>query len=465
MKPFDSALPALPDSPVETFGFQWAGKAQARRAAEEKPATRLAYCEEQSLNGNDSGNIFIEGDNLEALRHLQETHAGRVKVIYIDPPYNTGGDLIYRDNLRAAGSAPHSGWLNMLLPRLILAWRLLREDGVIFISIDDSEAAYLKVLCDEVFGEENHRVTHYVQVRYPGKTLSEKSCYQKLVEQVLVYGKPKHRPICPVEPYPLDKFCWKISELEPGKIETVGGRTIEIFRPGQWTIGRAESSLDALKETWASGSVLKVNASGRYFGTHLAPRRNVDGINILYKVHGIGEDGLGYRYFTGPKRVGATKGKFYSGVPLARREEFAAGGCIRARPIPNLLDFADAFGNCRHEGGVDFRGGKKPVAFLRALIAQASDDNDIVLDFFAGSASTAQAVLEMNLADGQKRAFILVQSPEPVNRLDADVAAEFATISELALERIRRTARKLSERNPGGVVDFGFRLLRIEAKN
>ena len=412
-------------------------------------------------------------------------------MIYIDPPYNTGKEFIYPDNfqdnldtyLKYTGQTDevgrkfsinsdtsgryHTNWLNMMYPRLKLARNLLRDDGVIFISIDDNERTNLQKLCDEVFGEENYLVTFYTQVRYPGKTLAEKNDYQKLIENVLVYQKIDFTPKKKVENYSLDKFCWEINELSPGKKVTLGKRDVEIFCPENYEIKKVPSSIDALKETWATGTVLKSNASGKYFVNYLAPRKNEDGLRVLYKVHGIGEDGIRYRYFTGPQKANATSGKFFSGVPSVKRKEIESGISLKEKPISNFYNFADSFGNCRHEGSIDFRGGKKPIAFLNTFLEQSlsKDGNEIVLDFFAGSGSIAHTVYEKNFKSKKDSRFILVQLPEKINEQEKDIASEFDTIADLSKERIRRAAKKIKEENPDYRGDLGFKVFKLDSSN
>lgn len=339
-----------------------------------------------SLNDN----LIIKGNNLLALHTLRKVYAGKVKLIYIDPPYNTGTDSFkYNDNFN------HSTWLTFMRNRLQVAWGLLSQDGAIFIQCDDSEYVYLKAICDEIFRAENYEITFYVQVRYGEKTLSERNSYQKLIEQVLVYKKPAYKPKKQTEDYSIEKFEWEIVEKYFGEETELKGRKVKIFKKGEYEIKKVASSITALKETWASGTVLKANASGKFFNDFIAPRLQEDGLEVLYKVDGIGEDGLGYRYFTGPKRDGATKGKFYSGVPLTRVEEINSGGAVKEKVIMNYLNFADSFGNSRSEGGVELRSGKKPEDFLRFIIEMASNKSDIVLDFFLGTGSTAATALKM----------------------------------------------------------------------
>lgn len=367
--------------------------------------------------------ILIEGDNYHALTCLNYTHKGKVDVICIDPPYNTGSDGFkykdkrildkYPDGTDVPKDSPlrHSYWLSFMKKRLELARELLSEKGVIFISIDDNETAQLKLLCNEIFKEENLLEVFYIQVRYAGKSLNEKDDFQKLIEQVLVYAKNRKmfKPNKPSSEYDLEKFRYKILEKKKGNEMVLGGKKVEIFYLKDYEIIEEDKgSIDLLKATWASGSVLKGNTSGKFFATQLEKRKAIDGTGVLYKVYGIGEDGLGYRYFTGAKRENATKGIFYTGVPTTRREEILKGnGSLKYSPIVNFYDYSADFGNIRHEGGVDFRSGKKPTKMLKNLISLNKNKNSIVLDFFGGSGSTGHAVMDLNEEDGGNRQFIL----------------------------------------------------------
>ena len=482
---FDQLRQELSESIVEghqeRYQLNWPGKSEALLTANAPIAKTLRPCREESVDFDTTKNLFIEGDNLEALKLLQETYLGKVKMIYIDPPYNTGNDFIYKDNfdetteefLKRSNQKDdlgnrlvanpesngrfHSDWLSMMYPRLKLARNLLKDDGVIFISIDDSESERLKLICNEVFGEENYLVTLYIQVRYTAKTLAEKNDYQKLIEHIHVYQKQDFYPNKESEDYTIDKFCWQIVEKTPSRSLILGKRTVQVFSEGEYEIKKIESHINGLKETWATGTVLKANASGKFFRDYIAPRKNEDGLGVLYKVNGIGEDGLGYRYFTGPKRADATKGKFFSGVPTDRRAELALGDSKKYKPILNWHDYSDAFGNCRHEGGIDFGAGKKPVSLLKKIISMATmnDEQHIVLDFFAGSGTTGHATYEINSEDGGNRRFILVQLPEETDRSD------YPTISSMTKQRLRNAAIKVKSDAP----DTGFRVLKIDTSN
>lgn len=375
--------------------------------------------EEQTLavDGGGVRHKLIEGDNLASLTALKAEYTGKIDLIYIDPPYNKGKDgSPYKDKyVEGEDDFRHSYWSAFMRKRLDLAKELMADDGVIFISIDDNEFASLKLLCDAVFGERNRLSIHHIQVRYGNKSLNEKKDFQEVCEYVLIYAKNARlfKANKPAEEYSLEKFCYEIRETGEYTEEVIGGRNVKIFKKGTYEIEKKKiGCLGFLKATWASGSVVKGNASGKYFETYLKPRKEIDGLGTLYKVEGIGEDGLGYRYFTGPQKAEATQGLFYSGVPLERVKEMAEGTSKKYRPIGNFYDFAADFGNIRHEGGVAFNGGKKPTKMLRQFLGYHLRKDITVLDFFAGSASTGHAVIDQNAADGGTRQFIMCTSNE-----------------------------------------------------
>jgi len=472
----------------ERYNFTWNGKGRALRLSQTPSLGTLRPCKEESKDWDTTQNLYIEGDNLEVLKLLQKSYHGKVKMIYIDPPYNTGKDFVYPDdfhdslenykkltgqvdsegnristNTEASGRY-HTDWLNMMYPRLRLARNLLTDDGVIFISIDDNEAHNLRKQCDEIFGEENLLDVFYIQVRYENKSLNEKDDFQKLIEQVLVYAKSKHNfvPNKPYEEYDLGKFCNEVIEEAQGETIVLGGKKVTIYKPGQFRIVKhAEGRIGLLKDTWASGSVLTGNTSGKFFDRYIGSRKDIDGIGCLYKVEGIGEDGLGYRYFTGPKRENATKGQFYSGVPLIRIDELNSGSSRKYKPIINFYNMSGDFGNIRHEGSVDFRSGKKPTKMIRQFLEIVGDKNCLVLDFFSGSASTAHLVMQLNSEDTGNRKFIMVQLPEATDD------PEFANICEIGKERIRRAGEKIKEEKglEAQNLDIGFKVLKLDTSN
>jgi DNA methylase N-4/N-6 len=495
------------DDNKERYNFTWNGKGQAIKLSQTPSMGTLRPYpgEEESKNWDTTENLYIEGDNLEVLKLLQKSYYGKVKMIYIDPPYNTGKDFIYPDdysdsienykqitgqvdengkcyttNVDTSGRY-HTAWLNMMYPRLRVARTLLEEDGVIFISIDDNEYTNLKKIADEIFGEKNLVETFYIQVRYANKSLNEKDDFQKLIENVLVYAKNKilFNPRKPYEEYDITKFCNKIVEQGIGEKIILGGKEVEIFHQGMYSIQKEEdiSSLKGLKGTWASGSVLKGNTSGKFFDQYLSERKEVDGINVLYKVYGIGEDGLGYRYFTGPKKDNTTKGIFYSGIPTDKLEDIKRGQAIKEKPIINFYDYSADFGNIRNEGNIDFRAGKKPTKMLKSFMNMINSTEGIFMDFFSGSSSMAHAVMALNAEDFGSRKYIMIQLPEVIDKSQESYRAGYQNICEIGKERIRRAGEKIKQEieaenaqlkmgeDPKRVPDIGFKVFKLDSSN
>ena len=369
-------------------------------------------------NPDEKFNFLLEGDNLHSLYLLEKTHKEKIDVIYIDPPYNTGSkDFIYNDKIiDDEDGYKHSKWLSFMNKRLQMAQRLLSDTGVIFISIDDNEIAQLKLLCDTIFNEINRISIHHVQVRYAEKSLADGKSVKPVMEYVLVYAKDinKFKLNLPKEEYTDASFLYEIEELSSGVIVKDGNVTMQVFKPGEWQIKKKnESSQNLLKETWVSGTIYSKMSYGQVVKKYIEPRYSSDGLGCLYKVIGRGDDGLGYRYYVGPSKKGSTRCKMYSGMPLSRVDEIKSnGGSFREVPISNLINYAADFGNIRHEGNMTFNSGKKPVKMLKELINYHPNKNAVVLDFFAGSGSTAQAVLELNKEDNGNRQFILCTNNE-----------------------------------------------------
>lgn len=369
-------------------------------------------------NPDEKFNFLLEGDNLHSLYLLEKTHKEKIDIIYIDPPYNTGSkDFIYNDKIiDDEDGYKHSKWLSFMNKRLKMAQHLLSDTGVIFISIDDNEIAQLKLLCDTIFNEINRISIHHVQVRYAEKSLADGKSVKPVMEYVLVYAKDinKFKLNLPKEEYTDASFLYEIEELSSGFIVKDGNVTMQVFKPGEWQLKKKnESSQNLLKETWVSGTIYSKMSYGQVVKRYIEPRYSSDGLGCLYKVMGRGDDGLGYRYYVGPSKKGSTRCKMYSGMPLSRINEIESnGGSFREVPISNLINYAADFGNIRHEGNMTFNSGKKPVKMLKELINYHPNKNAMVLDFFAGSGSTAQAVLELNKEDNGNRQFILCTNNE-----------------------------------------------------
>ena len=476
----------------ERYEFTWPEKRKAIVEANIPINKTLRPIREDSQNFDITENLYIEGDNLEVLKLLRETYLGKIKMIYIDPPYNTGNDFIYNDdfteneeeykeksgnydedgnrlfeNTKSNGRF-HTDWLNMIYPRLKLARDLLTDDGVIFISIDEKEQANLKKVCDEIFGMDNYLETFHLQVRYTNKSLNEKDNFQPVMEYIFIYTKNKYNfvPNKPFKEYELDKFKWEIKELSEGQEIILGNKKVKIFKQTEYEIiEKKEDFINGLKDTWASGSILKGNTSGKFFDTYLSKRKEIDGLNVLYKVENIGDDGLGYRYFTGPKKETSIRGQFFSGVPIEKKQELINGISRKYSPIINYYDYSPDFGNIRGEGGVAFNAGKKPVKMLKELLKIINSKEFICIDFFSGSSSTAHAVMQLNTEDGGNRKYIMVQLPEKTNKDSDAYKAGYKNICEIGKERIRRAAKKLKEENPNSNFDDGFRVLRVDSSN
>lgn len=287
----------------------WVGKYE-----EKKLEPRILIEDKSKSYGDpDTENMLIHGDNLLALKALEKDYSGKIKCIYIDPPYNTGSAFEYYDD-----NLEQSIWLGMMRERLLILHTLLDDAGFLCCHIDDSESSYLKVLLDEIFGRKNYVTTIYIRVRYPEKTLKQDMSFHKEIEQIHVYRKSENaQPILDKVNSGFEKFIYRIeTENEPFRIIELGGKKVEIYKKGTYKIIREEGSEYGLKEIWASGTILDGNSSGRFFRDYLTGRYEEDGLGVLYKVYGIGDDRYDYRFFTGPNRVGATKGKYYQGVPL-----------------------------------------------------------------------------------------------------------------------------------------------------
>lgn len=224
--------------------------------------TSLSNCEQDP----DTENMIIHGDNLLALKALESKYAGQVKCIYIDPPYNTGEAFEYYDD-----NLEHSIWLKLMHARLIALRELLSDDGFLCCQIDDSEGHYLKAILDEIFGRSNYLTTIYIRVRYPEKTLKQDMAFHKEIEQVHVYRKsPSAKPKLKTIEVGFEKFKYKIeTSAEPIKVLELGGKKVEVYEKGDYSILEEEGSEFGLKEIWASGTILDGNSSGRFFRDYL----------------------------------------------------------------------------------------------------------------------------------------------------------------------------------------------------
>ncbi|CAA9892567.1 conserved hypothetical protein [Candidatus Methylobacter favarea] len=482
---FDQLRQELSTSVVEgaqeRYQLNWPGKREALLTANAPIAKTLRPCREESVDFDTTQNLFIEGDNLDALKLLQETYLGKIKMIYIDPPYNTGNDFIYEDDFAedtenyklrsnqkdAAGNRLvantesngrfHSDWLSMMYSRLKLARNLLRDDGVIFISIDDGEQANLKRLCDEVFGESNFLSSIAVKLSEATgvKMAHVEQRIPKLKEYVLFYKKTENVQINPTM---IDKEKWDseyrtvclgISNEELENIKAIiseEDRTYTdlalveeylkkiSFQPAS-VICRLETNQD-LSEGWlfanayrivqfvtlTGGALNLARAKKESFKTELPPA---------------------FFVITPKNKAYLIKSDFNHESDLPRCKILFADQYLQVNSGDFWFDIKTT--GLDNEGEVDFKKGKKPLKLLKRCIDLVCKNDDIILDFFSGSATTAHAVMQLNAEDNGKRKFIMVQLPEACDEKSEAYKAVYQTIAEIGKERIRRAGQKIKQ--------------------
>lgn len=393
------------------YGLVWEDKPEAveEQLRENLPVLKEVK-EKAIINGEDNPNhILIEGDNLHALTALTFTHEGKIDVIYIDPPYNTGSnDFRYNDNyVDKDDDFKHSKWLSFMNKRLRIAKNLLSNSGVLFMSINEEELSQLKMLSDEIFGNKNYLTTFTIKVRHENRILKGDKDFHEVTEFLLMYRKSSEfKTVKRIEDNTsLDQYIYKIVELEenPTKI-ILDKKEVLVFQPGQYMIEKTEPSEKSLKCISIRGSIKEGNSSGRFFMKHFAKKIGEE-FGVLYRVPNMGNDEDPFRYFKLPDSSKRVNGDYFQGVPLNRKD-------TKDVPYPNYFDFVDEFNNVGYEGGIEFRNGKKPISFLHKIFEISGLKNGILLDFFAGSGSTLHATMELNLEDKGNRQCILVTNNE-----------------------------------------------------
>ncbi len=337
--------------------------------------------------------LIVKSENFQALNLLFKRYENKVKCIYIDPPYNTGEDgFVYKDDYQ------DSSWLSLMSDRIALAWKFLRDDGVIFVSCDFHESANLLKTMEQICGKESYVATFYIKVRHEGRILLGDKEVQEVIENVICFKKPNFQIKKTLLEENLDEYRFKIIEKtnNPQKI-VKGGKEVKIFKEGEYDILQVESNTSLLKRISVRGTIRKGNSSGRFYVGFIENRYSP---GTLFKVSNIGDDGLGYRYFHIPE--GVKNGVYFQGRPLTQEQ--------REKPYPTFYDMVGIFNTVGYEGDIDFKNGKKPVEFIQKLLEIADvKPTDIVLDFFAGSGSTGEAIIKLNEQDGGNRKFILVE--------------------------------------------------------
>lgn len=439
----------------ERYQFTWPDKKKSILLANSPISKTLRPCREESVDFDNTENLYIEGDNLDVLKLLQETYLGKIKMIYIDPPYNTGNDFVYNDDfaestekyLANSGQFDedgnrlvqntesngrfHTDWLNMIYPRLKLAKDLLSDDGVIFISIDDYEVENLQKVCDELFGENNffalltRRCMHTVR--------NSSKDFNKNTDYILVYAKNKLA------------FSAEKGNLIREKVEKSDNY------PFNDNDGRGFYKLDPIYarnyarpyiHTFENGIVWEAPEGSfpRYSQEHLRE------MELNNELDFNGKQPRAKRYLE----------KVQVGQPpdTLIRETNAGFNLDGTRMLSDVLQHDKIFSQ------------PKPVKLISYLSSlQSYNDGDIILDFFSGSATTAHAVMQQNIDDGNKRKFIMVQLPEETEEKSEAYKAGYKNICEIGKERIRRAAKKIAEENPDAKFDGGFRVLKLDSTN
>ena len=458
----------------ERYQFTWPDKRNAIRLANAPTTDTLRPCRKESVDFDNTQNLYIEGDNLEVLKLLRENYLGKVKMIYIDPPYNTGNDFVYNDDFAQSADEYvhnsgqedeegnrlvantesngrfHTDWLNMIYPRLKVAKDLLSEDGAIFISIDDNEVRNLKNACDEIFGESNF-VSQFVWEKKKKPSFLNANIGVK-VEYILTYAR--------------NRFC-------------LGALSVDTTEEGKkYPFNNAGNSLAILtfpprtvKFNLADGIVRKQDMSEGKIITELLNDIEIkNGLNETeFKLRGE------WRYSQEKlNEIIANKETIIiSKIPF-RPNHVKAGGEIKK--MHNLLSISnysigtneDATAEQISIFGSTYFDYAKPSSLIALLVKSVTyNKNDsLILDFFSGSATTAHAVMQLNAEDGGKRKFIMVQLPEATDEKSEAYKAGYKNICEIGKERIRRAGKKIKEEHPEAKdLDTGFRVLKLDSSN
>lgn len=401
----------------QRYGLNWIDVPEAFDKESENSIPILEEVPEKAIKNDDGKptHILIEGDNYHALTCLNYTHKGKIDVIYIDPPYNTGSDGFtykdkrildkYPDGTAVPKDSPlrHSYWLSFMSKRLELAKKLMKETGAIFISINEDEYSQLKLLCDQIFGPQNYITSFTIKVRHEDRILKGDKPIHETTEMLLFYQKSDKYVIQKriKDTSTPDGYEYKVTELKSAdEIIELGGKQVEVFRPSSYKVEKVSADFSNLKMINIRGSIKAGNSSGRFHMSYLEPRKNE--FSVLYKVPNMGDDGLGYRYFISRKNEKQLNGSYFQGAPVNRQDSTEI-------PYPNFFDFEQAFNDVGGEGGVPFDGGKKPIEFIQNFLKIANGKDELtILDFFGGSGSTGHAVIDCN----KKHKFILVQTPD-----------------------------------------------------
>lgn len=474
------------DNDFEKYKFEWKGKAECLRLAQKRSTGTLRPCPEESVNWDTTKNLYIEGDNLEVLKLLQTAYYRKVKMIYIDPPYNTGNDFVYEDDFadplarykevtqQTTKSNPetmgryHTNWLNMMYPRLRLAANLLRDDGVIFISIDDNEVTNLRKICDEVFGEENF-VNQFAWINnITGRQISGKGAV-KTYEHIVVYAKNISE---------ISEFFVDVNLAKQSMPDTYKGfkKEIRVDEYGEYAIGdtlynhnrifNEETRPNLVFSIFYNPDTKEIttgNIGERKDGyVELLPHKNGDGFHKYHawrwskqKIQNESHDLIILPTSNGGYEI-YTKTRDFNKTLLKDTITNISNG---DKEIKELFD------------GRKYFNYPKSTDLLKIILNSTQYNDDIILDFFSGSATTAHAVMQLNAEDGGNRQFIMVQLPEVCDEKSEAYKAGYKNICEIGKERIRRAGKKILEENNQMTLedkeqlDIGFKVFKLDSSN
>jgi adenine-specific DNA-methyltransferase len=501
------------DGNEERYQFTWPDKKKSVLLANAAINKTLRPCREESVDFDNTENLYIEGDNLEVLKLLQETYLGKIKMIYIDPPYNTGGDFVYDDDfvqntaeyLANSGQYDdvgnklvtntesngrfHTDWLNMMYPRLKIAKDLLTDDGVIFAHIDDNEVENLGKLCNDVFGEDNFINIITVKTKIGGVSgSSEGKSLKDVTEFIWVYAKNKnelllkpvynHIPLFDrIQSYLDEGKSWKytsiITKLE-GKVLLKRDEKHDMNFYGYTTL-ETQSISSYAKENGISEQDVYNRYADKIFRTTNAQssvRQTVIKETKEFEYPMFSCEYVPIKGKNQGKKIeilyksGSTDDQRNMVMFLSDVVKKIDGVYYYLDKVSSLWDDID-YNNLTKEGDIEFANGKKPIKLLQRIINLATEDDSYVLDFFSGSASTAHAVVQQNLEDNGTRKFIMVQIPEETDAKSNARKAGFRTICEIGKERIRRAGKKIKEDSPLTTqeLDTGFRVFKCDSSN
>lgn len=481
---FDLLRQMLSDDVIEgdeAYEFTWVGKKAAIVEANKPIRKTLRPCKEESVNWDSTENLYIEGDNLEVLKLLQESYLGKVKMIYIDPPYNTGNDFIYRDDFKQSAADYdedsgvydedgncmfkntdtngrfHSDWCSMIYSRLMMARNLLTDDGAIFVSVDENEVTNAKKICEEVFGSAN--CVGIVSNTNNPKGRSDDKFVATAHEYILVYANN------------IGALTWY--GFEPteeivkryNKVDNAGRRYREIDL-------RKTGENDLREDRPNLFYYFYYNEKTGDFYPSREERIQEEYIQIKPQREDGKEGNWRWGLETSIKEIGDLIPKF---MPTRKvwgvmQKDYLEGRSL-VKPTSSWT-FKDVNSERGTEDFINLGFDKrifpkpKPIGTLRRCIKLCSGDKtDIVLDFFSGSATTAHAVMQLNAEDGGHRKFIMVQLPEPCDEKSEAYKAGYPNICEIGKERIRRAAKKIAEEHPNVKFDGGFRVLKLDDTN